>query len=98
MGQIDKLAKFIMAEVEGEPSENEGAGDTAIRIIKQLQANLLKYGYHFEGCPCYIPPGEWKNNDHHTKTKEELSITVIEGITRITVKCTCGYLQALEGR
>ena len=36
--QIDKLAAFIMANVEGEPSQSEGAGDTAIRIIKQLQA------------------------------------------------------------
>lgn len=39
-GQIDKLANFIMSEIEGEPSQNEGAGDTAIRIIKKLQAEL----------------------------------------------------------
>ena len=32
--QIDRLAKFIMAEVEGEPSRSEGAVETAIRIIK----------------------------------------------------------------
>lgn len=38
--QIDKLANFIMSEIEGEPSQNEGAGDTAIRIIKKLQAEL----------------------------------------------------------
>lgn len=38
MEQIEKLATFIMAEIEGEPSQSEGAGDTAIRIIKQLQA------------------------------------------------------------
>jgi hypothetical protein len=31
--QIDKLAKFIMAEVPGEPSESESAVDCAIRII-----------------------------------------------------------------
>ncbi len=31
--QIDKLAKFIMAEVPGEPSESEGAVDCAIRIM-----------------------------------------------------------------
>lgn len=36
--QIDKLANFIMNSVDGEPSQNEGAGDTAIRIIKQQQA------------------------------------------------------------
>lgn len=34
MQQIDKLANFIMAEVEGEPSLNEGAVDTAIRLIR----------------------------------------------------------------
>jgi len=36
--QIDILADFIMEHVGGEPSKDEGAGDTAIRIIKQLQA------------------------------------------------------------
>ena len=35
--QIDKLANFIMSEVEGEPSQNQGAADTAIRIIKSYQ-------------------------------------------------------------
>ena len=35
--QIDKLANFIMSEVEGEPSQSEGAVDTAIRIIKSYQ-------------------------------------------------------------
>ncbi len=36
--EIDKLANFIMKEVDGEPSKSEGAGTTAVRIIKQLQA------------------------------------------------------------
>ena len=36
--QIDKLANFIMSEVEGEPSQSEGAVDTAIRIIKSYQS------------------------------------------------------------
>ena len=35
--QIDKLANFIMSEVEGEPSQNQGAVDTAMRIIKSHQ-------------------------------------------------------------
>lgn len=35
--QIEKLAVFIMSEVDGEPSASEGAGDTAIRVIKSLQ-------------------------------------------------------------
>ena len=33
--QIDRLAKFILDEVHGEPSRSEGAVDTAIRIIKR---------------------------------------------------------------
>ena len=37
--QIDRLAKFILEEVESEPSENEGAVDTAIRVIRGLTAN-----------------------------------------------------------
>ena len=36
--QIDILADWIMSNIKGEPSESEGAGDTAIRIIKRLQA------------------------------------------------------------
>jgi hypothetical protein len=35
--QVDRLANFIMAEVPGEPSQSEGAIDTAIRIIRSLQ-------------------------------------------------------------
>lgn len=40
--QIDKLANFIMAEVPGEPSLSEGAVDTAIRIIKSLQEEIVQ--------------------------------------------------------
>ncbi len=32
--QVDRLAKFIMAEVPGEPSESEGAVDCAIRLLR----------------------------------------------------------------
>ena len=32
--QVDRLAKFIISHVLGEPSRNEGAIDTAIRILK----------------------------------------------------------------
>jgi hypothetical protein len=35
--QIDRLGNFILAEVAGEPSANEGAVDTAIRVIRKLQ-------------------------------------------------------------
>ena len=33
-GEIDRLARFIMDEIEGEPSEDEGAVDTAIRLLR----------------------------------------------------------------
>ena len=41
--QIDILADFIMATFEGEPSKSEGAGDTAIRIIKNLRSENEQY-------------------------------------------------------
>ena len=44
MEQIEKLANFIMSEVEGEPSLSEGAGDTAIRIIRKLQSTKVDTG------------------------------------------------------
>ncbi len=42
--QLRKLADFIMANVPGEPSQNEGAVDCAIRIIDYLQdqVSILK--------------------------------------------------------
>jgi len=36
-GQIEALAKFILANVPGEPSQSAGAVDTAIRVIVELQ-------------------------------------------------------------
>lgn len=38
--QVDKLANFIMAEVPGEPSRDEGAVDTAIRVMKELRKTV----------------------------------------------------------
>lgn len=38
--QTDRLAKFIMSNVDGEPSQSEGAIDCAIRIISELQSQL----------------------------------------------------------
>jgi hypothetical protein len=34
--ELDVLANFILAEVPGEPSRSEGAGRTAVRIIRHL--------------------------------------------------------------
>ena len=41
--QIDILSDYIMGNIEDEPSKSEGAGDTAIRIIEQLQAENDMY-------------------------------------------------------
>ena len=35
--QIDRLANFILSEIPEEPSQNEGAIDTAIRIMRDQQ-------------------------------------------------------------
>ena len=52
--QIDKLADFIMNEVDGEPSQDEGAGDCAIRIIRKLQSwvNDLQSGMYINCVYC----------------------------------------------
>jgi len=42
MEQIEKLSKFILEECEGYPNANEGAGDCAIRIIKNFKASENK--------------------------------------------------------
>lgn len=36
--QIKRLADFIVAEIPGEPSESEGAVDTAIRVMRSMKA------------------------------------------------------------
>lgn len=38
--QVEKLANFIMQSVDGEPSQDQGACETAIRIIKSLQVRV----------------------------------------------------------
>ena len=64
MSQLKILTDYIMAEVDGEPSRNEGAADTAIRIIKQLRAEnkelrscLKTHGCHHVGCQANGPGG-----------------------------------------
>lgn len=50
-GQIDKLSEFILTNIPGEPSRNEGAIDTAIRLLKERQNPDRA-----EECPEYIEP------------------------------------------
>ena len=37
---VDRLAKYIMAEVDGEPSQGDGACDCAVRILGEQQATI----------------------------------------------------------
>lgn len=43
--QIDRLAKFIMEKIEGEPSQNEGAIDTAIRLLDKWRKYEKIFGW-----------------------------------------------------
>ena len=64
---------------------------------KRLREALMKYGNHFEACPCYIPSGGWKDNHHHTVTEDEVDKVVLpDGNTFTTLKCTCGLEQVLK--
>ena len=83
--QIDKLANFIMSEVEGEPSQNQGAVDTAIRIIKSYQNqetlsqewiddNKKDSGVHYIGY--YVPIGRLHDlliPENEDKSQEEIT-------------------------
>lgn len=54
--QLDKLATYIMDEMPGEPSQSQGAGDTAIRLLQQhreLMAEaerVLELARHYVDC------------------------------------------------
>jgi len=58
--QINKLAKFIMEKVEGEPSENEGAVDCAIRIIRTHQQALNECGMTASAMIDFVSD-DWEN-------------------------------------
>ena len=38
--QVNVIAAYIIAEIPGEPSRSEGAGDTAVRLLKKYRAAL----------------------------------------------------------
>lgn len=55
--QINRLASFILREVPGEPSQSQGATETAARIIHglqqqvaQLREEVTKAGKDYEAC------------------------------------------------
>lgn len=54
--QVDRLARFIMERVPGEPSQSQGAIDTAIRVIASLLEDCPDDpdGLHHVGCGCEL--------------------------------------------
>lgn len=54
--QINFLADFLLNEVSGEPSQNQGAVDTAIRVIRELQKKLA-----LSESDCVEEDEYWKN-------------------------------------
>ena len=44
--EIDRLAEFIINNVKGEPKENQGAIDTAIRLLSERQYPNIKEEEH----------------------------------------------------
>ena len=44
--EIDRLAEFIINNVKGEPKENQGAIDTAIRLLSERQYPDIKEEEH----------------------------------------------------
>lgn len=53
--QIDKLSDFILTSIPGEPSRNEGAVDTVIRLLKEKLEIAPEFFYE---CPDFIEPPE----------------------------------------
>jgi len=55
--QIDKLALFIMENIEGEPSQNQGAIDTTIRLLEKQVPKIPEFASHdyYECSSCYTP-------------------------------------------
>jgi len=46
--QIQYLADYILAEIPGEPSQNEGAGETAVRLLTKYRAGIKSMGARFD--------------------------------------------------
>lgn len=61
--QIERLAQFIMHKVPGEPSQSEGAVDTAIRIMdvqaREAEALRAENARLREALRVYAGPMEW---------------------------------------
>lgn len=56
--QIEQLANYIMHEVEGEPSQSEGAVECAIRLLKTFEYNWKVMEAAFEQAMTHIPENQ----------------------------------------
>jgi len=104
--QIDLLANYIMAKIPGEPSTSEGAGDTAIRLLKQFKIDFDKFAGHTAECELNIPspPGyTQKELDatvtfilHSLANSNDTAVAKVTGLVPRPKRCDCGLLEAQE--
>ena len=73
--QIEALADFIIAEVDGEPCQNEGAVDCAIRVIKILKSDLVTNDSYLKTA--------WKKRDDANDTLREIRDKCLEVIPKV---------------
>lgn len=84
--QVDLLADWILANVPGEPSQSEGAGECAIRIMQQQRATIQKLE-------------EWKRIILGTGTDQEAVIRMAAAeYTEVAVQCWRDANAKLEAR
>ncbi len=76
MKQLQKLAEFIMREVPGEPSQSEGAGDCAIRIIKERDAVIKR----LRALVAAVASAPFPIHDHVTKEQWEEACNIYAAI------------------
>ena len=65
MEQLEILANYIMFEIEGEPSQDEGAGSCAVRLLKQYRTELAECQQQrdrlAEALEVYANPDNWSS-------------------------------------
>ena len=73
--QIEKLAAFIMNEVDGEPSQDEGAGDCAIRLIKSYKEQITAAKLLAEKFVNKVETGKARSKETYADCKNLLELT-----------------------
>jgi hypothetical protein len=72
--QIDKLARFILRNVPGEPSESEGAVDCAIRLIGRMVD---------EGSPGRCDPRVFSDGTPIAILPAERTVSLMDGLVKL---------------